>query len=162
MLSLFIIATEKAIAHASVTALLTDFTVSHGDTTTNAWRDMLPVIWTTYRDGYVFSDFDKPTVSVQRMFYPEWWLEQVGYFNPMNLNHDTDAILFASDPAAGSSTKSDISSASASGVSLFSSVLPLAGCLLVGVVVGKYLGRKEARQEGYEAIPSVERGGNAM
>jgi len=69
---------EKASVQAAATALLTDFTVSHGDHTMHAWRDMLPHIWATYRDGYVFSGFDQPTIAVKQMFYPEWWLELVG------------------------------------------------------------------------------------
>jgi len=138
---------EKSRAQAKVTALLTDFTVSHGDDTMHAWRNMIPHIWTTYRDGYVFSGFDQTTVSVQRMFYPEWWLQQVGYFNPMNLNHDKDAILFATDPAS-------VSSEGASGSTFSTSFLPLVSGLVVGMLAGKYLARRESDRNGYSAIPS--------
>lgn len=139
---------EKSRVQAKVTALLTDFTVSHGDDTMHAWRNMIPHLWTTYRDGYVFSGFDQTTVSVQRMFYPEWWLQQVGYFNPMNLNHDKDAILFATDPAS-------VPSEGASGSGFSTSFFPLVGGLVVGMLAGKYLARRENDRSGYSAIPSV-------
>jgi hypothetical protein len=122
----------------------------------HAWRDMLPSIWATYRDGYVFTGLDQPTVSVQRMFYPEWWLEQVGYFNPMNLNHDTGAILFASDPAyvsTSASASTGTGTDANTGSSFLSALVPVAGGLLVGLVAGKYLGRTEGRREGYTSIP---------
>jgi hypothetical protein len=140
---------EKARAQATATDLLTTFTVSHGDDTIHAWRAMLPRIWATYRDGYVFSGLDQPTVSVQRMFYPEWWLQQVGYFNPMNLNHDKDAILFAADPAGEGATFSS------------PTLLPLVVGMAVGLLAGKYLGQKEARREGYSSIASTHGAGSA-
>ena len=34
----------------------------------------------TYRDGYHVTDIDKATYTVNRMFYPRWWLQAVGFF----------------------------------------------------------------------------------
>ena len=141
---------EKNRAQIKATALLTDFTVAHGDETMLAWRKMIPQIWTTYRDGYVFSGLDQSTVSVQRMFYPEWWLQQVGYFNPMNLNHDKDAILFSSNPSEGS------------GVGSSTSILPVMGALVVGLLLGMYVARREGARDGYSTIPSAMDRANAL
>ena len=41
------------------------------------------MFWTmvaTYRDGYHVTDIDKATYTVNRMFYPRWWLQAVGFF----------------------------------------------------------------------------------
>ena len=145
---------EKTRVRKATTALLTKFTVSHGDLTLQTWRDLLPQLWTTYRDGYVFSGFDQSTVSVQRMFYPEWWLSAVGYFNPMNLNHDNGAILFASNPAVNAGELTDTGSDS-SGAEAGSGSSLLVLALLGGLAAGRVQGRKEGRREGYASIAST-------
>ena len=132
-------------SHEEITALLTDFTVSHGDNTMHQWRDMIPKIWAKYRDGYEFSGFDQTTITVHNMFYPEWWLEKVGYFNPMNLNHDDNAILFSTNPA-GPDGEGHSSSAVMVGVVIG---------ILVGFLGGKYMGVKESRRAGYHTIPTT-------
>ena len=114
--------------------------MSHGDETMLTWRNMIPRIWATYRDGYVFSGFNQTTISVKKMFYPEWWLEKVGYFNPMNLNHDKNAILFADQPVVTSSGSSILA--------------PLLAGLVIGLLIGNVWGQKKRDHDGYSFIPS--------
>ncbi len=60
---------------------LTEFSNNQANFMSKAWADIFPVILTTYRDGYVIGDLDKPTVSITKMFYPKYWLDAVGYWD---------------------------------------------------------------------------------
>eukprot|EP00599_Poterioochromonas_sp_BG-1_P014650 CAMPEP_0173160280 /NCGR_PEP_ID=MMETSP1105-20130129/17739_1 /TAXON_ID=2985 /ORGANISM="Ochromonas sp., Strain BG-1" /LENGTH=188 /DNA_ID=CAMNT_0014079131 /DNA_START=179 /DNA_END=742 /DNA_ORIENTATION=- len=76
---------------------LTTFTVEKGDYVSNEWKNLFPVLLTTYRDGYIVGGQDKETIEIKRFFYPRWWLQTVGFFDhPGN----KEGILFA--PAPGS------------------------------------------------------------
>ena len=80
----------------NVANTLTQLTVSSGDMVSTAWKDYFPELLTTYRDGYVIGGQHNATVEIHRMFYPKWWLDQVGFFNiPGNKN----GILFQPNPA---------------------------------------------------------------
>jgi ElaB/YqjD/DUF883 family membrane-anchored ribosome-binding protein len=79
---------------ASVIKEITDATVSFGQEVSNTYKDLLGVLITTYRDGYIMTDLDKPTMKIGHMFYPRWWLDAVGYFN---VRPNTGGILFHSN-----------------------------------------------------------------
>ena len=71
---------------------LTAFTVEKGDYISTEWKNLFPVLLTTYRDGYIVGGQDQATVEIKRVFYPRWWLEKVGFFDhPGN----KEGILFA-------------------------------------------------------------------
>jgi hypothetical protein len=77
---------------------LTKFTVEKGDYVSREWKDLFPVLLTTYRDGYVIGGQQNATVTIKKLFYPKWWLETVGFFNyPGNKN----GILFAPNSNTG-------------------------------------------------------------
>lgn len=78
-----------------VVQLLTAFSCTEGDAVSAEWRDLLPRVLTTYRDGMVIGDTHKAVFTIQKMFYPRWWLETVGYFNNGGNPH---GILFSSNP----------------------------------------------------------------
>lgn len=59
---------------------VTQLTQTLGDYVSATWRDLLPELITTYRDGYIISGQDEVYVGIKKMFYPKWWLEKVGYF----------------------------------------------------------------------------------
>ena len=86
-----------------VVELLTTFCTTEGDAVSAAWRDLLPRVITTYRDGMVIGDTDKAVFTIQKMFYPRWWLEAVGYFNNKG---NSNGILFAANPTSYSYTSS--------------------------------------------------------
>ena len=54
--------------------------LAQGEAVSFAWRELLPAVMTTYRDGYVMGDVDKAVFTMTRMFYPKPWLDAVGYF----------------------------------------------------------------------------------
>lgn len=76
---------------ASVIQEITDATVNFGQEVSNTYKDLLGLLITTYRDGYIMTDLDKPTMKIGHMFYPRWWLDAVGYFN---VRPNTGGILF--------------------------------------------------------------------
>mmetsp|Transcript_9536 Transcript_9536/g.14242 ORF Transcript_9536/g.14242 Transcript_9536/m.14242 type:complete len:237 (+) Transcript_9536:1230-1940(+) len=78
-----------------VSQLLTDFNEASGQHISVAYRQLLPVLVTTYRDGYVLSQLDQPAVHITKMFYPQWWLQQVGYFSVSGIDHSPDSILLS-------------------------------------------------------------------
>lgn len=89
---------------ATCVEMLTVFTVSQGEGISAAWRELFPKIVAGYRDGYAL-DTSTATVGIKRVFYPQWWLKAVGYFN--SLPHKSpNAILFSAGPDDPTSTKS--------------------------------------------------------
>ena len=47
----------------------------------HAWRSLVQTLMMSLHDGYTI-DASLPTISVQKLFYPQWWLEKVGYYGP--------------------------------------------------------------------------------
>ena len=86
------------------TAMITKFTVTQGDVISKAYKELLPLLITKYRDGMVFSDLYKGTVSISRKFYNKDWLTAVGYFNAGPPNTSPEAILFSTGAAESAST----------------------------------------------------------
>jgi hypothetical protein len=87
--------TVSASTYKEIISTITRFTVSTGVATSNEWRDFLPKLMTTYRDGYIISGQDEVSVIPTSFFYPEWWLKQVGYYDiPANPN----GIMFDANP----------------------------------------------------------------
>jgi hypothetical protein len=118
--------------------ILTQFTLSKGEMVTQSWRDLFPLLVTTYRDGYVMKNLDQPGTSFDRMFYPKWWLDKVGFFDE---KPNKDGILFSPHP---------ISCAESGGVSLF----VLFGIVIVTAMfclsVGLWLGLRGGRRSGLD------------
>lgn len=71
---------DSSSSRGQVVQEVTQLTQSLGDYVSATWRDLLPELITTYRDGYIISGQDEVYVSIKKMFYPKWWLERVGYF----------------------------------------------------------------------------------
>jgi hypothetical protein len=74
-----------------------------------------------------------------QVFYPQWWLESVGYFNNKP-NPDPEAILFASNPAAEGQEEGAFVVQT---VSLSSFILACFVCAVVFGASGYYVGKKE-------------------
>lgn len=64
-----------------VVSKLTTFTVNAGELITKTYRELMPLLLTKYRDGYVVSDLDKMDVYVAVIGYPRYWLEAVSFLN---------------------------------------------------------------------------------
>lgn len=76
-------------------SLITEFTCTEGEYVSTAWKDLFPKVLTAYRDGMMIDNTDKAVFRITKMFYPRWWLEEVGYFNATG---NKGGILFAPNP----------------------------------------------------------------
>ena len=67
------------------------------DNINKGWKDMLPFLITKYHDGYIANNRDQRDISMQKMFYPKWWLKMTGYFLEPPAEGD-DVIMFEPSP----------------------------------------------------------------
>ena len=75
--------------------ILTVFCIDNGNSVSNSWKNLLPMLITTYRDGMILGDTEKAIFTITKMFYPRWWLETVGYFDQKG---NSKGILFQPNP----------------------------------------------------------------
>jgi hypothetical protein len=90
------VTTADVASFVQIKLILTQFTVFQGQEISEAWKALFPQILAGFRDGYAV-DTSLATVQVNKFFYPEWWLNAVGYFD-IPPNKDPNAILFDSNP----------------------------------------------------------------
>jgi hypothetical protein len=81
--------------------LITEFTAKQSNAISTEYKNLFPLLLTKYRDGMTFYDLTSAYVSINRNFYPRWWLQAVGYFS-VAPNSDPSAILFSPSPSASS------------------------------------------------------------
>lgn len=63
--------------------LLDRYATEHCNAEMAAMKEAFAVIVTRFRDGYDFTPeaLSKPDLNPNKLFYPKWWLEAVGFFN---------------------------------------------------------------------------------
>lgn len=120
---------------------LTTFTIEKGEYVSSAWRDLFPQLLTQYRDGYIISGLDQPYVTIGKMFYSEYWLRNVGFFD-IKGNSNPSAILFASNTA----------------LSMSGFINSLLLCIVLSSIlftlIGYQIGKLSTRHQGYALIAS--------
>lgn len=89
---------NSIIGSDEVINLLTSFTVLQGQDVVQAWKALFPQILASYRDGYVVNT-TVASITVNKIFYPKWWLDAVGYF-AVPPNNDPNLIVFSANPFA--------------------------------------------------------------
>jgi dipeptidase len=125
---------DKNNVHVKVTEMLTEFTVTRGQQTTDTYRELFPKLMTQFHDGVQFSNLDKPDYKLTKMFYPKWWLSDTGFFNnkpndiPGEIMYETNPSLAGGHYASASEYYAGILS-----TGLFVGMVALG----VGFVVGK-------------------------
>jgi hypothetical protein len=77
---------------SEIVDMITHYTVEQGKVVSASWSDIFGVIVSQYRDGYIL-DTSTATIGVTKMFYPQWWLESVGYYN--TIPNKDPSIYFA-------------------------------------------------------------------
>lgn len=75
--------------------LITECTDKSGKMVSDSWRDFLPLLFATYRDGQIFT-LNGTAIHRKSMFYPKWWLDMTGYFK---IGGNPDGIYFSPQPA---------------------------------------------------------------
>jgi len=84
---------KKGAAH-----VLGEVSIDQATVIVSAWVSLLPKLITVFHDGYHAQTLDGPKITMTKLFYPEWWLEAVGYFN-QKPNQIPGMIWFNSNPA---------------------------------------------------------------
>lgn len=124
----------------------------------SAWSSLLGNLFTHFHDGYHASGLDAPTINMERLFYPEWWLKAVGYFKniPNNL---PGMIWFSSGPNVNPTVSSSLADDhgppplyDADGNEVrppFPPHHPIFHLLVIALcgTIGYYLGRRSVKQE---------------
>lgn len=80
--------------HSEAVKLITEFTQQSGDWVSDSWRKFLPTLFETYRDGQIVTT-NLTYIIRKSMFYPDWWLTLVGYWN---IGGNPTGIYFDADP----------------------------------------------------------------
>jgi hypothetical protein len=78
---------------------ITEFVKDQADTVLTAWQDLLPHIITRYHDGYRAENLTAVNINMYKLFYPGFWLNNVGFFNT-HKNSDPKSLLFAALPSS--------------------------------------------------------------
>lgn len=136
-----------------IVEMLTQFTYTRGQRTTDTYRDLFPKLMTQFHDGYNALQLDKPDIKVTKMFYPKFWLQATGFFN-LGPNDLDGAIMYDSNPALDQVTGSDTTFASAT--EYYTGVL--ASGMFVGMIalgVGYVAGKgSNSGKHAYQSIDS--------
>jgi hypothetical protein len=134
---------KKVNGTEEIVELLTAFTCAQGEAVSLAWRNLFPLLLTTYRDGMVFGETDKAVFTIKKMFYPRWWLESIGYFDHQG---NKNGILFLPSPM-----KSDMNNNMLIMIILCSLTLSS----VIGFLVGKSSVTWKNQREGYIEVGSL-------
>lgn len=85
----------------AVTETLSAYTTSRAAATVAAYADAFPALVAKFHDGFIRTGETAPSVTMTTMFYPEWWLEAVGYFRAGDAaKAEAAARAAGEDPAA--------------------------------------------------------------
>ena len=119
-----------AVDGTNLASLLTEFSQNQATLVSVTWRKLLPRLITKFHDGYEARDLQGEHIDMHKLFYPQWWLEAVGFF----LNKPTvgdGVILFASRDKTAEGTYS-LSAGALGAIVVITSLLST----LIGVWVG--------------------------
>ncbi|GMF39497.1 unnamed protein product [Phytophthora fragariaefolia] len=70
----------------------------------SASADLFDYLVTAFHDGYQVSNFYAKMLTVQSIFYPKWWLEEVGFFDGAEESGAADPVSAASAATAPASS----------------------------------------------------------
>lgn len=116
------------------------------------YQKLLPQLIARFHDGFVVSDPNALRINMEGMFYPEWWLNDVGYFEAtetggnFGVTYPTEEYLRLKGIVARSNVWSWVSATFLTGA-VFG-----AFCSVSIIGVGMIFFRKPPRQ-GYKRIP---------
>jgi len=76
-------AAASATSVSEAAALLAQSDRENAARASQAWSDLVIELMTTLHDGYrVPEPLAHTSIDVRKIFYPQWWLERVGYYGP--------------------------------------------------------------------------------
>ncbi|TDH73515.1 hypothetical protein CCR75_006122 [Bremia lactucae] len=112
---------------------------------------------TAFHDGYQVSDFYAQKLQVQSLFYPKWWLQQVGFFKSVYQSKEADSAHVATvAPVAsnrGAPKAAVVNDAPKGSISYFTTLILVILSGLVGVFLGrKFHGPLTTKKQGYRSV----------
>lgn len=122
----------------------------------NASVDLFDHLVTSFHDGYQVTNFNAAMLTVRSLFYPKWFLEQVGYFAKKETPApETVAPAPVATKAAAETTAAPTTAetpAQLSGISYGVAVLIALISGSVGVFIGRQWRNPFARKPGYRPL----------
>jgi dipeptidase len=128
----------------------------------SASADLFDYLVTAFHDGYQVSNFYAKALTVQSIFYPKWWLQQVGFFDGAEESEGAEPASAASattEPAPSGSgmvatAKAEVVEVVRKGaVSYFTTIVLMLLSALAGVFLGrKFHGPLTNKKQGYRAL----------
>ena len=79
---------------------LTTTSESFAETARASFTALFAHLVTTFHDGYHMQNLSGPTLSAQSLFYPEWWLKRVGYFDKGEVDDTVPTFITSNEGAA--------------------------------------------------------------
>ena len=125
---------------AKIVDLMNGLSIWQVEAVSGAWRDYFPTLVTKIHDGYWASNLDQASISMNKMFYPKWWLKMTGYFKERPNPPGPDTILFDSSPLASDRAGGD-GDQTAGERTAFVSFLFVASLMILSGAVGFRLGK---------------------
>ncbi|CAM9382145.1 unnamed protein product, partial [Ascophyllum nodosum] len=61
--------------------MLTEHSNAAASTAVSSYHALFDTLVARFHDGYCMKDPSAETVEMNKLFYPKWWLEAVGYFS---------------------------------------------------------------------------------
>lgn len=126
--------------------------------------DLFHFLIAAFHDGYQVTNFYSSALTVKSLFYPKWWLEQVGFFPketpaPTTETPATEAPATEAPATEAPATEAPATAATAAtpssqppGVSIGLTVLIALLSASVGVFVGRVWRNPFARKAGYRPL----------
>lgn len=100
---------KKSEGEAAMVDFLTEQSALFASQSHKTFSELFEYIVTVFHDGYQMSNLNAAHLTVTPLFYPKWWLQQVGYYGdaPATKNEtvavdesDKDTIVFPAPAAA--------------------------------------------------------------
>ncbi|KAE9339928.1 hypothetical protein PF008_g11335 [Phytophthora fragariae] len=127
-----------------------------------ASADLFDYLVTAFHDGYQVSNFYANMLTVQSIFYPKWWLQEVGFFDGADGSGDAaDSASTTSETTAPAPPTSEVTTPKAEivevvhkgSVSYFTTTVLVILSALAGLFLGrKFHGPLNSKNQGYRPL----------
>ncbi|CAM9381692.1 unnamed protein product [Ascophyllum nodosum] len=143
----------------AVTGMLTEHSNAAASTAVSSYHALFDTLVARFHDGYYMKDPSAETVEMNKLFYPKWWLEAVGYFSTRQVSVDRAASSLTASKAVDANSSDAIEASTYNGMGgtlprslpvgrWESTVYMMVGALFF-VVSGVVIGRWSATRSGY-------------
>lgn len=104
-----------------------------------ASKDLFEYLVTALHDGYQVSNFYAEALTVQSIFYPKWWLQEVGFFDGADENANSTTPVTPAPTGVVATAKAKIVAVAQTGAVSYFTMIVL---IILSGLAGLYFGRK--------------------